>query len=236
MAVSDCERYDELVEELRESSRVQSLNNEFRELIEYLEKHTNESLDDIFYAWDVADTVIIENAYNVTPDWVTPKILEQLRKLEDLCFYHLFYPPEINRLRGGPIIRDILENIQNLKSNNEKGRKVKIYSGHDTTIMPILSFLGVNYVHQPPFASALFFDIYQKDDNTYLLQLKYLNMTNGQNPHIIRLPGCSSPTCPLEKFLELYESKLPGDMNEECQPKRIRHKKHLSRPIRRISF
>jgi len=30
------------------------------------------------------------------------------------------------------------------------------------TIAAVLSFLGVNYVHQPPFASALFFDLYQQ--------------------------------------------------------------------------
>jgi len=29
----------------------------------------------------------------------------------------------------GPIIRDILENIENLRSKNDKGKKVKIYSG-----------------------------------------------------------------------------------------------------------
>jgi len=34
--------------------------------------------------------------------------------------------------------------------------------------------------------------------------------------------------CQLDKFLELYESKLPGDMNKECQPtRRIRRKKNL---------
>lgn len=69
-------------------------------------------------------------------------------------------------------------------------------------------------------------------------------MTNGQNPHIVRLPGttktktreksvrflniylsgCSAPMCPLETFIQLYQSKLPGDMNEECQSKRIKRK------------
>ncbi len=78
---------------------------------------------------------------------MTPPILQQLRQLEDLCFYHLFYSSEINRLRGGmfsriefvfeisstknlgPLIRDILQNIENLKSKNGMERKVKIYSG-----------------------------------------------------------------------------------------------------------
>lgn len=32
----------------------------FKDLIQYLEKHTNQSIDDIFIAWDIADTVLIE--------------------------------------------------------------------------------------------------------------------------------------------------------------------------------
>jgi hypothetical protein len=28
--------------------------------MEYLEKHTNQSVDDIFVAWDIADAVLIE--------------------------------------------------------------------------------------------------------------------------------------------------------------------------------
>ncbi|UJR29202.1 hypothetical protein I4U23_010416 [Adineta vaga] len=162
MGVSECDRYEALVDDMRKSSRIQRLNNEFRDLITYLEKHTNQSIDDIFIAWDVADTVLIEAIYNITPPWVTPPILRQLRQLADLCFYHLFYSPEINRLRGGPLLRDILTNVEYLISNNRNGRKAKLYSGHDTSIVPVLAYLGVNYVHQPPFASALFFDLYQQ--------------------------------------------------------------------------
>lgn len=57
------------------------------------------------------------------------------------------YSPEINRLRGGessklgycfghlnflsqgPLLRDIMENIQELILKSSKGRKAKIYSG-----------------------------------------------------------------------------------------------------------
>ncbi|CAF0743944.1 unnamed protein product [Adineta steineri] len=224
MGISTCDRYEELVDELRQSSRIQSLNREFQDLFNYLEKHANQSIEDIFIAWDIADTVLIEDIYNVTPSWVTPSISQQLRQLEDLCFYHLFYSSEINRLRGGPLLRDILQNIENLITNNVNGRKAKIYSGHDTSIAPVLAFLGVNHVHQPPFASALFFDLYQQDDQSYAIQLQYLNMTNGRNAHIIRLPGCSNAMCPLDTFIRLYESKLPNDMNKECQSYRIKRK------------
>ncbi|CAF5227492.1 unnamed protein product, partial [Rotaria magnacalcarata] len=41
-------------------------------------------------------------------------------------------------------------------------KKVKIYSAHDTTVSAVLSFLGINYPHQPQYASAMFVDLYQQ--------------------------------------------------------------------------
>lgn len=32
----------------------------FEDLFDYLEKHANQSIEDIFIAWDIADTVLIE--------------------------------------------------------------------------------------------------------------------------------------------------------------------------------
>ncbi|CAF3532966.1 unnamed protein product [Rotaria sp. Silwood1] len=221
LTVSSCDRYGDLVEELRKSPRIQRLNNEYRDLFQYLEKHTNQSISDIFIAWDVADTTLIEAIYNVTPAWVTPPILRQLRQVSDLCFYHLFYSSEINRLRGGPLLREILQNIENLISNNANGRKAKIYFGHDVTISAILAYLGVNYVHQPPFASGLFFDLYQQDDNSYAIQLEYLNITNSRSTHIMTLPECFNAMCPLDTFIQLYQAKLPQDMDKECESTKI---------------
>ena len=94
-------------------------------------------------------TNFTQTLYNVTPSWVTKPVLKQLRHLANLCFYHLYYSSEISRLRGGmafifivksflilfkekyigPLVRDILQNIENLISNNEKGRKAKFYFG-----------------------------------------------------------------------------------------------------------
>ena len=81
MGVSSCDRYEELVDEMRQSSRIRTLNSEhrvnllrnrlmnvclvilvvsFKDLFQYLEKHANQSIEDIFIAWDIADTVLIE--------------------------------------------------------------------------------------------------------------------------------------------------------------------------------
>ncbi|CAF3901339.1 unnamed protein product [Rotaria sp. Silwood2] len=103
--------------------------------------------------------VAAENLYNISPSWANPFVLDQLKHILDLSFFYRFSSPEASRLRGGPIISDIMENVKSLMTNKLDGRKAKIYSGHDTTIAGVLSFFGVNYAH-PPYCSALFFDLY----------------------------------------------------------------------------
>lgn len=126
----------------------------------------------------------------------------------------------------GPIIRDILENIENLRSKNDKGKKVKIYSGvifkksnkfqylkssaffsmiqllyrffhfsvlimfisHHLQVLSSLTFISKVSSHFLSFSPSRF-PLSNLDDNTYLLQLKYLNMTNGETAHIVQLPG-----------------------------------------------
>ncbi|CAF3640980.1 unnamed protein product [Rotaria socialis] len=215
--VSDCAQYTALVKQMKKSERIQNINSQFRDLFEYLEKNTKQPVSDLFDAWAISDTVLIEKSYNIAPLWATPAVIHQLQYISDIAAYHLMFMSEINRLRGGPLLRDILENIEDLILNKSKRRKAKIYSGHETTIAATLSFLGINYPHQPPLASALFFDLYRLDNDSYGIQLEYLNMTNGRTAYPIQLPGCENTICSIATLKQLLEDRLPKDMNEECQ-------------------
>ncbi|CAF2564653.1 unnamed protein product [Rotaria sp. Silwood2] len=238
LGVSDCAYYKTLVEQMKKSERIQNINNQFRDLFQYLEKNAKQSVSNLFDAWAVSDTVLIEDTYNIAPSWATPAVLRQLQQISDISAYHLMFMPEINRLRGGscyykqilmiilikyifsltgPLLRDILENIEDLILNKTQEPKAKIYSGHETTIAAILSFLDINYPHQPPLASALFFDLYRQDNHSYGIQLEYLNTTNGRISHPIQLPGCENVMCSITTLKRLIQERLPKDMEKECQ-------------------
>ena len=161
-----------------------------------------------------------------------------------MCFYHLLYPPKINRLRGGefsvycivlpyftirslgPLIIDILQNIGNLKSNNGKGEKLnytRVYVKYFNASLQNRSFFLLFFkawyhyccysiiswcelcspaiicqciIFRCLWTKFVFlkraeyrFYILHLDDNTYAIQLEYLNMTYGRNAHVVRLPG-----------------------------------------------
>ncbi len=85
--------------------------------------------------------------YNKSASWANSSVLFQLQHLADLSFYYLFKSSETNKIIGGqslilfkkkntisnlfsgPIINDIMENIQSFMSNKSNGLKAKVYSG-----------------------------------------------------------------------------------------------------------
>ncbi|CAF4092910.1 unnamed protein product [Rotaria sp. Silwood2] len=130
MGVSECPYFFELVEEIRNTEQIQNISRDFRAL------------------------------YNKTSSWTNTFVLSQLQQIADFSFYYLFNSFETNKIIAGPIIGNIMENIENLILNESTGWKAKIYSGHDATIVPILSYFQANYIHQPVYCSTLFFDLY----------------------------------------------------------------------------
>lgn len=78
MGVSDCARYTSLVEQMKRSERIQNINTQFQvrffflsdrkksrtlllqDLFEFLEKNAGQPVPDLFAAWAISDTIIIE--------------------------------------------------------------------------------------------------------------------------------------------------------------------------------
>ncbi|CAF5020627.1 unnamed protein product, partial [Rotaria sp. Silwood1] len=183
MGVSKCPYFFELVEEIRNTEQIQNISQDFR-----LEMWTGSKINDLFDAWFIADIVLIEALYNKSSSWANTLVLSQLQQIADLSFYHLFNSFETSRIIAGPIISDIMENIRNIMSNKSNRWKAKIYSGHDATIFAILSYFQANYIHQPPYSSTLFFDLYHIPENdTYFLKVEYLNSTNSRTTYPVKL-------------------------------------------------
>ncbi|CAF0721315.1 unnamed protein product [Didymodactylos carnosus] len=216
LGINICPREDQIINEIKNSDEVKNLNIKFAGFFKDLEGYTGFKEIDLFNAWDVADTIFVETLYNVTVPWATKAVQANLSEINDYSFQLSFSRPDSKRIRGGPIIKDILDNIHNLSASTF--RNVKLYSAHDTTVSAVLSFLGINYPHQPPYASAVFIDFYQKDDQSYAIKVEYLNET-GKLPYPKQLDNCPDYYCPFETFKSIYQPKLPGTVDVECAAK-----------------
>jgi lysosomal acid phosphatase len=115
--------------------------------------------------------------FNLTlPDWATEEVIRKLDYFKALSFRWKTKTPEMKRLVAGPMISKILDNFK-IRSDiprdstpagespfqsEEPFRRMRLFSGHDTTIAGVLDTWGVYNMMIPPFASALIMEMHRK--------------------------------------------------------------------------
>jgi lysosomal acid phosphatase len=99
--------------------------------------------------------------------------------LTGLSFKVMTYTHEMQRLRSGPLLKDLIHNMQG-RVNGSLDRRMKMfmYSAHDTTVASLLNTLEVYDDVPPPYASCVILEL-QK------------NISSGQSFVRVRIPDCT---------------------------------------------
>lgn len=131
-----------------------------------------------------------------------------------------------DRLRAYPLLTEICLNLRNVTHGSTN--KLTVYSGHDQTLLPILTSLGIFDFEWLPYASRLVFELYrslykpvQKIANgTYVLKIVY----NGKDKtsQVRMCKTLESGMCRLDDFcghLENFELQyyLANSYDEACK-------------------
>ncbi|XP_012150040.1 lysosomal acid phosphatase [Megachile rotundata] len=120
------------------------------------------------------------------------------------------------RLRGGPLLKEILTRMQAFK-NGDDTRRAYFYSAHDTTLVNLLRTMGfTNEYFKPDYGAMLIFQLHNVSDFTEI-KLMYRNNSNTATPHPMEIPKCTTP-CTLENLTSLWKNVLPDNWDDECQP------------------
>ncbi|XP_061193974.1 prostatic acid phosphatase-like [Saccostrea echinata] len=220
-----CSRYNELYEETISSKEVQTEENRNKAFYELLQKKTGYPDISIRNAWKPADTLFCEKSHNMTLDpWALEKfgnttVYDKLRQLEAWQFHLLYYNKEMAKLKGGPLLKEMRDNMVNASGKNYTGPKLYMFSGHDTTVAALLSALGLykNITGSPVYAATVMLELYKKAEYYYVeIHYKDNHSTNSSASTILTLEGCSEK-CELSKFLSLTAAAVPKDWRRECE-------------------
>jgi len=212
-----CPRFTQLHKEvLEESVFMKNIYNENRELFEYISNNVGENITDIVHLDYIFDTLLIESIYDMAlPPW-TKKVFPggKFEELRDLSFTVDTFNHEMKRLKGGPFVKELVEHFDSVADNtlSPPNRKVFMYSGHDTTVAPVLHTLGVFNMIAPPYASMVVVELL--DRAGLVVRVSYKN-DSSTAPHVLTIPGCEE-LCPLHMFKNLTQSVRPGDWRAEC--------------------
>ena len=118
----------------------------------------------------------------------------------------------MKRLKGGPFLQLLVDHFTSLQEGEEV-KKLYMYSGHDTTVAPILHTLGIFNGIAPPYSSMIIFELFEQDglqveditcvfvNHAWQVKISYKNTTDTAFP--LFLPGCTE-LCPLKEFIGAF--------------------------------
>eukprot|EP01099_Mayorella_cantabrigiensis_P005422 TRINITY_DN433_c0_g1_i2.p1 TRINITY_DN433_c0_g1~~TRINITY_DN433_c0_g1_i2.p1 ORF type:complete len:196 (-),score=44.60 TRINITY_DN433_c0_g1_i2:99-686(-) len=165
---------------------------------------------------DLLDCSVVYYCNNFTlPEGVDgPFILSMNQAQAWQWSYTYAYPNvEIGAQTGiGFLIKDIYDALKRAvaqaSSNVEESQSSNftnfvLYSGHDTTILPLTVAYRVSDGYLPHYASTLFWELF-KVDNNFRVRMVY-------NEKELLIPGCDSVYCDYNTFLKITETLLPNE-------------------------
>jgi len=216
---ADCPRFTELHQEVIKSQFMRDLYSKNRDLFHYISLHSGMNITDIVRLDYIYDTLLIERIYNMTlPQWTEKLFADpqgKFKALRDLSFTVDSFNHELKRLKGGPFIQELVDHFDAVSEGKNgsgyTGKKLYMYSGHDTTVAPVLHTMGVFNGLAPPYASMVIVELL--DRSGLHVRISYKNTSTSVYP--LTLPGCQE-LCPLHRFKALTASIRPSNWRAEC--------------------
>ncbi len=114
-----------------------------------------------------------------------------IKTMEDTGVWAMLTPlrdPKILRITGRPLFHLIVKDLSQA-AENKSAVKYELIAAHDTTLLSLLSVMGVPISEQPPYASDLNFELFQSEKTQYL-SVKF-------NGNLVSIPACGGTKCSL---------------------------------------
>lgn len=209
-----CQAFNDAVKEARQSQ-------EFHETIEagqplfdaFLEaaNYTDATHDEIEYLFDCYFVHVCNNLPVPCPYLVNHNELPEMAWNAFVsATMSMFEWGQLSRYSIGYIVMDIAERVRALLDGQTLGEpKFLLYSGHDSTLMPLQAVLFTDgVVGWAPYASVLSLDVFRDQNNALLVRATF----NNQSYHMRGCPQNPSNLCPAHVFLDLASTLVLNDI------------------------
>eukprot|EP01029_Cantina_marsupialis_P013269 TRINITY_DN2934_c0_g2_i1.p1 TRINITY_DN2934_c0_g2~~TRINITY_DN2934_c0_g2_i1.p1 ORF type:complete len:458 (-),score=132.72 TRINITY_DN2934_c0_g2_i1:162-1535(-) len=242
-----CKRYGELAAEqvARLNPKIQKENADlFTKLKDLTGIEQDITLGNI---WAVSDPLKCDHVHGFPlPDGITMDMYKQIEKLAAYEMQLMFGTPEMQKLVGGGLVKEINQLLQaadkrmkgtkqesnqshhvynaehiserslleNSADTHVMGSKLHVFSCHDTTLLMLLSALGISDGQQPPYGSSIVFELH--DDST--VRIYYNKGTEDgffKDEFILKMPNCDK-FCKIDDFQTAVAGVIYDDFNTVC--------------------
>lgn len=215
-----CPKYDEVYKGQMASEEIKAIDKERANLYKILSKNTGENISSIREVELLHNTLEAEQAAGWSlPDWTEDIFPSKTLPLAERYLRLLSDTPFMKRIKGGPLISEIIETMLNRK-NHISERTISIYSGHDVTLVNVMNAMHIlnQTTSKPDFSAALAIELHHSLDHIDDMDVKIYYYFNSEDkyPKIIDVPGCPKP-CSLSLFRKVMNGVIVNDYEKLCE-------------------
>lgn len=152
-----------------------------------------------------------------TPAWAVQAYQNTLSKYENMTTAMSAGDENTMKVRGGFVIREIVENMEAIISGSEDAKEFMIYSAHDGNVIIISQILDVvSQVPIPQYGATIVMDLVDTGASELQVQIFYVdNSENVPDRFALNMPGCGF-SCNFSTFKGLVQKYMVSDMTSFC--------------------
>jgi lysosomal acid phosphatase len=144
----------------------------------------------------LADNLYIRQLHHVAmPKDVSADEIQAILELAQYSFLTRYKPYAVGQSTA-PLLLQTIGDYFKQAVTGQSPLKFVLFSGHDSTIMSVMSALHVPLDQVPHYASDLNVALFQTRQQQYYVKVTY-------NDRIVKLPACPHEYCPLALFLKI---------------------------------
>ncbi|XP_055948318.1 testicular acid phosphatase homolog [Argiope bruennichi] len=165
------------------------------------------------------DTLNIEKTHNLTIPTLIDNYYDEIQEFAEETFKIFFGSDLILRLRIGPFLQKISENMKKKINGDIPDLKIQLYCAQDVNLNAVFAALNFTNMPRAPYCATLLFELHEMADALMAVRLLYLNSTDPLTmgePHVLILDDCSE-YCPLSNFTKKFQRLIPDNWEQECR-------------------
>lgn len=197
--------------------------NSIQPIVAEINNYTGRTYTDLQLIAFLHTTLLdIEKLYYPLPSWVTPRIAKALDEMQDKWYYYYFISPTAQRLRAGPVLKELITNI-NKTLNNVSDTKFVYYNAHGRSLGFMLLAFGLNgedNIIVPSMGTSLIFELHTIRGQNVIKLFMAQNDEGVYDKITVRemkIEKCSANNmCTVNEFIKLVLHLIPINWQQEC--------------------
>jgi len=143
----------------------------------------------------IGNTLYIYRLYDVPIKELSGSDVENIINIYKWGMAEKYKPKEIGQLLGTEQV-NYIKTYLNDRVTDKSNVKYVLVSAHDSTLLIIMSALGVPLNNAPNYGDYINFSAYEKEEGGHRVSISY----NGE---LISIPKCKTDQCSLDEFIKL---------------------------------